>query len=70
MEVYMQMDKRNQVGCEDTTKLSSTGVRFEPQAARAQAQAATTAGNDAWRGTVPALTELAAPARPASAATE
>ncbi len=25
----MQMDKRNQIGCEDTTKLSAVGVRFD-----------------------------------------
>lgn len=29
----MQMDKRNQIGCEDTTKLSKEGVRFDPKAA-------------------------------------
>lgn len=30
----MQMDKRNQIGCEDMTKLSEKGVRFDPRAER------------------------------------
>ncbi len=66
----MQMDKRNQIGCEDTTKLSSTGVRFEPNAARAQAQATTPVGDEQLRRPVAALGKLSAPAQPASAATE
>lgn len=59
----MQMDKRNQIGCEDTTKLSANGVRFDPKATYEQEQALPVPSEASWRQADPVLASLGAPAR-------
>lgn len=62
-EVYMQMDKRNQIGCEDTTKLSANGVRFDPKATYEQEQPLSVTSEASWRQADPVLASLGAPVR-------